>query len=135
MEAGMDHVYHKARLRSKNQVTLPPETRSLLGAQEGDDLLFYQNDQGQVGISRAQVIPPDQAWFWTERWQKMERAAQADIDAGRVRDFDSADEMIAWLDNEEDDEDACCAPAGASKKPTGGCRPTSRPKPRKPCAC
>lgn len=56
-------------------------------------------------ISRAQVIPPNQAWFWTERWQKMERAAQADIDAGRVRDFDSADEIIAWLDNEEDDED------------------------------
>ena len=102
----MDTVYHKARLRPKNQVTLPAELRSLLGAQEGDDLLFYQNEQGQIVISRAQIIPPDQAWFWAERWQKMEHAAQADIDAGRVRDFDSAEAMIAWLDSEEGEEDA-----------------------------
>lgn len=29
---------------------------------------------------------PDQAWFWTDRWQQLEREAQEDIDAGRVED-------------------------------------------------
>jgi len=28
-----------------------------------------------------------QAWFWSERWQRLEGEAQADIDAGRVRHF------------------------------------------------
>jgi hypothetical protein len=27
---------------------------------------------------------PEQAYFWTERWQQMEREAEADIKAGRV---------------------------------------------------
>ena len=30
------------------------------------------------------MIPPDQAWFWTERWQRMEQEAQADIEAGSL---------------------------------------------------
>jgi len=35
-------------------------------------------------VQRQQVIPPDQAWFWNERWQRAEWKAQEDIDAGRV---------------------------------------------------
>ena len=40
---------------------------------------------------------PDQAYFWTEEWQKGEREADEDIAAGRVRHFDSADDAIEFL--------------------------------------
>jgi len=30
------------------------------------------------------LIDPDQRWWWTEDWQKGEREAQQDIEAGRV---------------------------------------------------
>ena len=74
----MAKTFYKTRLRPKGQITVPPEIRSLLEVGEGDDLLFSTDENGRVLISRAQVIPPDQAWFWTERWQQMEREAEAD---------------------------------------------------------
>lgn len=44
------------------------------------------------------AVPADQAWFWTDRWQAMEREADADIAAGRVTVVDGATELIAHLD-------------------------------------
>jgi AbrB family looped-hinge helix DNA binding protein len=90
--------YFKARVRPKGQVTLPGEIRNLLGLNEGDDLAFSLNEQGQVIITRLEVIPPDQAWFWTEQWQKAEREAQADIDAGRVHRYANIDEAVSALE-------------------------------------
>ena len=29
-------------------------------------------------------MPADQAWFWSQRWQQMEREADEDIAAGRT---------------------------------------------------
>jgi antitoxin MazE len=37
-------------------------------------------------------------WFWSERWQKLEEEAQADIDAGRVIRFEDVDKAIAVLE-------------------------------------
>ena len=90
--------YYKTRVRPKGQVTLPGEIRTLLGLNEGDDLAFSLNEQGQVIITRLEVIPPDQAWFWTEQWQKAEREAQADIDAGRVHRYANIDEAVSALE-------------------------------------
>ena len=73
---------------------------------EGDDLAFSVNEQGQVVIDRLDVIPPDQAWFWTERWQKMEREVEADIAAGRVESFDSVDDLIAYLEGPDEDAES-----------------------------
>jgi len=38
-------------------------------------------------------IDPDQAYFWTPEWQEKERAAAADIAAGRVHEYDTVDEL------------------------------------------
>jgi len=40
---------------------------------------------------------PDQLYFWTPRWQKMEREADEDIKKGRVKKFDNVEELIADL--------------------------------------
>ncbi len=39
----------------------------------------------------------DQAWFWTEGWQKMEREADEDLKAGRYDEFESMDDFISDL--------------------------------------
>lgn len=44
------------------------------------------------------MIDRPQAWFWSPEWQAAEREAGEDIEAGRVLNFDSADEAIATLD-------------------------------------
>jgi hypothetical protein len=43
------------------------------------------------------MIDPTQSWFWTTRWQEMERQADEDIAAGRVATFDDADAFVADL--------------------------------------
>ncbi|HJW89969.1 MAG TPA: AbrB/MazE/SpoVT family DNA-binding domain-containing protein [Anaerolineales bacterium] len=90
--------FYKSRLRAKGQVTLPSEVRELLEANEGDDLVFRTDESGQVVVERARIIPPDQAWFWTARWQRMEQEAQADIEAGRVHRYANVDEAVADLE-------------------------------------
>lgn len=95
-------TYYKTRLRPKGQITLPGEIRELLGLKEGDDLAFSVDEKGRVVVNRLDVIPLDQAWFWTERWQKMEREVEEDIAAGRLHHYDSVDEAIAALDDRAD---------------------------------
>jgi hypothetical protein len=43
------------------------------------------------------AVEASQAWFWSERWQGMEREADADIRAGRITRFNSAEEFLAEL--------------------------------------
>ncbi len=95
---------YKTRIRAKGQITIPKVVRENLDVQEGDDLLFFVNNSGQFVIQAAQIIPPDQAWFWTERWQKMEHATQVEIDAGREREFESASDAIKALNQSADAE-------------------------------
>jgi AbrB family looped-hinge helix DNA binding protein len=102
----MEKNYYKTRLRNKGQITVPPEVRNALGAQEGDDLLFYTDEQGRMMVSRAQVVPPEQAWFWSAHWQRLERMAQADLDTGNVVEFDNVNEALAALDQIEAGSDA-----------------------------
>lgn len=102
----MDKTYYKTRLRQKGQITVPPEIRSLLGVGEGDDLVFSTDENGRVVISRAQVIPPEQAWFWSERWQKMEREAEADLASGRVTEYADLSSALNDLDTKAKDSNA-----------------------------
>ena len=46
------------------------------------------------------LVDKSQAYFWTRRWQEGEREADEDIKAGRVKNFDSVDELIQDLEQE-----------------------------------
>ena len=102
----MEKTFYKTRLRTKGQITVPQEIRQMLNAEEGDDLLFSVDENGRIMMSRAQIIPPDQAWFWSERWQRMEKAAQADLEAGAVVEYMNVDDALAALDLIEATDDA-----------------------------
>ncbi len=97
-------AYFKTRLRSKGQITVPIKIRELLKAIEGDELIFRLNEQNQVVLECVPTIDLDQAWFWTERWQQMEREADEDLRAGCVVHFPNVEEAIAYLDQEEEEE-------------------------------
>jgi antitoxin MazE len=91
------HKIYKTRLRGKRQVTIPGDVRERLSAEEGDDLIFRVDEGGHILIERAITIPADQVWFWSERWQRLEREAQADIDGGRVRKYPDIDQALSDL--------------------------------------
>ena len=44
---------------------------------------------------------PDQAYFWTEEWQAAERESERELAEGRGRTFDSAEDAIRWLQEEQ----------------------------------
>jgi hypothetical protein len=50
---------------------------------------------------QSTVIDPAQAWFWSDRWQAMEREAGDDVAAGRVKRFNDVESLLAELDEEE----------------------------------
>ena len=95
-----DQAYYKARVRTRGQITVPGPIRDLLEVEEGDELAFYLNQEGQIVIERLQVIPPEQAWFWTQRWQNAEHQVQEELSSGEYKDFKTIDEFIDDLGSE-----------------------------------
>lgn len=93
-------IYFKTRVRAKGQVTVPPKIREVLGAEEGDNLVFHVKG-GRVIVEKEKTIDPEQAWFWSERWQKMEREAEEDIQTGRVHRFSNVEDALATLESGE----------------------------------
>ena len=47
-------------------------------------------------------IDPEQAWFWTEEWQKGELEAEEDLREGRYTEYTSMDDFIASLYNSDE---------------------------------
>ncbi|MDO8579118.1 MAG: hypothetical protein Q7R50_08095 [Dehalococcoidales bacterium] len=51
-------------------------------------------------LTPKKLVDKGQAYFWTKRWQDGEKEASDDIKAGRVKTFDSVDDLIKDLDKE-----------------------------------
>ncbi|MGE0599753.1 MAG: AbrB family transcriptional regulator [Dehalococcoidia bacterium] len=63
-------------------ITIPAEILAKAHLAEGSVVCVSLTEDGAISI--AAELDPDQAWFWTEEWQKGEREADEDIAAGRV---------------------------------------------------
>jgi len=81
------------------QITLPASVRKQLGIEEGDLIEIDVEDEKAV-LMPKKLVDKSQAYFWTRRWQEGEREADEDIKAGRVKTFDSVDELIKDLEQE-----------------------------------
>ena len=79
------------------QITLPAAVREQLGIEEGD-IVEIKVEEDRAVLMPKRLVDKSQAYFWTRRWQKGEREADEDIKAGRVKTFESADELIKELD-------------------------------------
>ena len=88
-----------SKVTRHGQITLPASVRKELSIEEGDLVEIEVMDERAV-LMPKKLVDKSQAYFWTKRWQKGEREADEDIEAGRVRTFDSVDELIKDLDQE-----------------------------------
>jgi AbrB family looped-hinge helix DNA binding protein len=88
------------QIRSNGQITLPTAVRRKANLKEGDLLEIVVEEDGTVRLVPQVAIERSQAYFWTPRWQAGEREADEDIKAGRVRKFDSVDDLIADLESD-----------------------------------
>jgi AbrB family looped-hinge helix DNA binding protein len=85
-----------SKVTRHGQITLPAPVRRSLGIEEGDLVEIEVIDEKAVLVPKK-LIDKSQAYFWTKKWQEGEKEADADIKAGRVKVFDSAEELIKDL--------------------------------------
>ena len=61
-------------------------------------VLVEVSGRGTIMLPKAyRDARASQAWFWSDRWQSIEREADAAIAAGRVRRFNSGDDLLGEL--------------------------------------
>lgn len=90
-------TYHVS-VQSRGTIALPADLRRRLHLDEpGAQVRIVEHEDGKLELQPMLPIPADQAWFWTERWQAMEREADEDIAAGRVSRAMDIDEFIEHL--------------------------------------
>ncbi len=86
-------------VQARGTVALPAELRRRLHLDEpGAQVEITETEDGRIELRPLLPVPADQSWFWTERWQAMEREADEDIAAGRLTTHDSVDAMFEYLD-------------------------------------
>ncbi|MBI3953062.1 MAG: AbrB/MazE/SpoVT family DNA-binding domain-containing protein [Chloroflexi bacterium] len=86
------------KVTRQGQITLPSDVRRQLHIKEGD-LMEVTIEGDRVVMMPKRLIDKSQAYFWTEGWQRGEREAEADIRAGRVKRFKSAEDLIADIES------------------------------------
>jgi len=86
-------------VQSRGTVTLPVALRRRLHLDEpGAQLEIIEHEDGRIELRPLLPVPADQRWFWTERWQAMEREVDEHVAAGRVTVVDGPDAFFEHLD-------------------------------------
>jgi len=88
------------KVREKGQITLPLYMREKVHIEKGSILLAKVINNTIVLIPQ-ETIDKDQAWFWTKRWQKLEAEAEQDIREGKVKSFDSVEDLIDEMEGKD----------------------------------
>ena len=80
------------KVSARGVLTLPAPLR------KGADLFAAtRRSDGVIELRPQLTIDQSQAWFWSDRWQKMEFEAEEDIKGGRVHRFDDGAALVAAL--------------------------------------
>jgi antitoxin MazE len=94
----MSREYHLS-LQSRGTLALPADLRKRHHMDEpGAQVRVVERDDGVRELHPLAAVPADQRWFWTERWQQMEREVDEHVAAGRVAPFDDVDDFLDSLE-------------------------------------
>ena len=86
-----------SKVTRHGQITLPALIRKSLDIEEGDIVEIEIIDDKAVLVPKR-LVDKSQAYFWTRKWQEGEKDADQDIKAGRVKVFNSTDDLIKDLE-------------------------------------
>ena len=85
------------KLGKSNQVAIPKKILKKLHLNSNDYMDVYIEDN-KIILEPKIVIPRDQAYFFTEEWQKDEHQAEQDIQSGRLTETADLDELMEEMD-------------------------------------
>src|SRR2546422_1487265 len=85
-------------VQGRGLIAIPTAIRRHFGLDQPGAQVEVIEREGEIVLRPHVAVPADQAWFWTERWQQLEREADDAVAAGRVTVVESVDELLADLD-------------------------------------
>ena len=96
----MPTEYALTRMTRNGQVTVPAAIRREANVEEGD-ILAVRLEEDRIVLIPKKLIDKSQAYFWTEGWQKAEREVERDLAEARVEPYETVDDLIAALEQDE----------------------------------
>jgi len=86
-------------VQGRGVIAIPTAIRRRFGLdQPGAQVEVFERD-GEIVLRPHIAVPADQAWFWTERWQQLERQADVAIESGKFAAADDIDELLDDLES------------------------------------
>ncbi len=74
------------------QVTIPSEIRRNCALKEGD-LVNFEIRNGEIVINPICIVKKDQAYFYSNKWQKAIKKSEKEIKAGRYKTYRNSQEL------------------------------------------
>lgn len=62
-----------------------------------DDLVIIPRKEYEELLNLKKAIPKNQAWFWTEEWQKKEKEADKALRKGKYKKFKDVKNLLKDL--------------------------------------
>ena len=86
-------------IQQRGLIALPADIRRRLDLDRpGAQVEVVERPDGVIELHPTIAVPADQAWFWTERWQRMEREVDEQIERGEGTVHESAEALFDHLD-------------------------------------
>ncbi|MDQ1414033.1 MAG: hypothetical protein QOE07_2621 [Acidimicrobiaceae bacterium] len=86
-------------VQGRGLIAIPTAIRRRFGLDQPGAQVEVFEREGEIVLRPHVAVPADQAWFWTERWQQMEREADAAVATGRISVVEGVEELLADLDS------------------------------------
>ena len=86
-------------VQNRGLIALPSSIRHRFGLDKAGAQVEVIERDGEIVLRPHVAVPVDQTWFWTERWQTLEREADEAITGGRVTVFEDVDSLLDDLDS------------------------------------
>lgn len=84
-------------IRDRGQISLPASTRKKFHLDEPGAQVEIIEREGEIVLRPMLPIPAEQAWYWSESWQKGERTADQEAADGLGTVYNSGEEFLEFL--------------------------------------
>ena len=85
---------HTVTIQERGVVAIPAEFRRRHNLNPGDRLQLIEFEDGHLELVPLAEVPASQVWFWSERWQNLEREVDEHVARGEEQIFDDTDSFL-----------------------------------------
>jgi len=85
-------------IQARGVLALPAALRRRHHLEPGSQVEVVEREDGVIELHPVVTVPASQAWFWSERWQRMEAEVDRRVAAGETTVHESGDDLLEHLD-------------------------------------